>query len=1019
MATPPSLTQIAFAGGLDESQHDEILDPSKAFLVAQNVRQDQRGGFTKRLGFDALTLTRLSGSRSAGRRLLEYNGNPIIIDGSYLDAYSSAASKNITRGRISECTCRLMDLPQAAPSSVVYDVEYCNGYMAVAYGTGVSTATSPDGTALISVVSATTGETVSEPAATPSAVGVTVIGSYGSRYFIFFAYDNGTTGITAFYFDTQNPANGWTSIGTVAGTTSNAYPAVASHSSGVFIAYGTTSGGSRVTVERYTIAGSASSTTITAAATPGKVSCDVSTGNTLWVAFSQSANINVIGLNPANLASITSTATTALTTAVGVQNIGICEGSSSGTARAWVLDSASSTIKTCGITTSAGAAVAGSSNTTCNAMPISRSFQQGGRYYMAVAPSPTASTVNGNGQSLCVVVDWSEDASALRPVANIEPGLVTSVGMFCKFTPVSSTKRAYGFQIVKRGLATVAGLIAGDGSGGCMLAELDFGSRNRWQGAKHGNSLFIGGALLSVFDGQSVREVGFLARPTTPSTSLGAGTLAATYKYVAVYETTDAAGNVVVSGVSSPVSVTPATNNVTVSTKPYAVSSYAGLTTNVVFHRTLAGGEPPYYRLAAVASNPSTSSVSYADDTSDATLATRSKLYAPNLPGTAGEAQDRRAPPGLVHIASFNGMLVGAKGSSLFYSGQEVYGEATWFTPLFEVPLSGSGDISGLEVLDGTLYIFREDRIYGAGGEPPTDNGAAGGLGVPRLLSSDVGCVEANSIVATSLGVFFQSRRGIELLTRSGSVVWVGEAIQRTLATYPIVTSAVLDAQNSLVRFSLTTSESAGAASTSGRDAIYDLTLQSWISIDNKAGVINGQTGTGVGSQDACMVKISGSWRYAWLGQDGIVHYERLTSDGSAYLDDSTWITVLVETSWFKLGGLQGQQHLNRVLLLARKSSDVSVSISLAYNYETTYRTATTYSAATVNTLLTGGWPITQLKHDPHDDAECQSVRVRISDATPADSGTSVGTGKGAALLGLTLDITPKPGVFDVPEGAS
>lgn len=1018
MATPPSLTQIAFAGGLDESQEDEILDPSKAFLVLRNVRQDKRGGLTKRLGFGSQSRTRLSGSRSAGYRLLEYKGNPIVIDGSYLDAYSSAAAKNITRGRVSECTYRLMDLPQSAPSSVVYDVEYCNGFMAVAYGTSVSTATSPDGAPFVAVVSASTGETISEPTATPVATGMAVIGSYGSRYFILFAYENSTTQISALYFDTQTPANGWVSIGVVAATTSNAYPAVASHSTGVFIAYGTTSGASRVSLARYTIAGSASSTTITAASTPGKVSCDVSTGGTLWIAFSQSANINVVGLNPANLASITSTATTAMAAAAGVQNLGICEGSTSGTARAFVVDSGTASIEMCGITTVAGAATAAASVTVYNAIAMSRSFHQGGRYYMAVAPSPTASTVNGNGQSLCVVVDWSEDTASLRPVANIEPGLVTSVGMFCKFTAVSSTKRAYGFQVVKRGLATVAGLVAGDGSGGCMLAELDFGSRNRWQGAKHGNSLFLGGALLSVFDGQSVREAGFLARPTLPTTSLGAGTLAATYKYVAVYETTDAAGNVVVSGVSSPVSVTPATNNVTVSTKPYAVSSYTGLTTNVVFHRTLAGGEPPYYRLAAVASSPAASSVSYADDTADPTLATRSKLYAPNLPGTAGEAQDRRSPPGLVHIVSFNGMLVGAKGSSLFYSGQEVYGEATWFTPLFEVPLSGAGDISGLEVLDGTLYVFREDRIYGTGGEAPTDNGTSGGLGVPRLLSSDVGCIEANSIVATSLGVFFQSRRGIELLTRSGSVVWVGESVHRTLASYPVVTSAVLDAPNSLIRLALTEGESGGAVTGDGVDIVYDLTLQTWISTDDKTtGTFPVTTFTP--SQDACMVNVLGTWRYAWLSTDGTVRYELLAGDGFEHCDNGNWVTMSAETGWFKTSGLQGVQFLSRMLLLARRSTDHNLSIALAYNYETSYRSAREWTHTQIASLLSDGWPITQLKHDAHDDAECQAVRVKISDAVHSAWAQGDESGKGSTWLGLTFDITPKPGLFDVPEGAS
>lgn len=996
MATPPSLTQIAFAGGIDESQHDEILDPTKSFLVAQNVRQDQRGGFTKRLGFVGLPRTSVQGvTRSTGRRLSQFNGAPVVIDENFLYVHSEEANSSSLRSTMAGgCSYRLMPGPGGGEFfDPVLDVEYCNGFIAVATRLGGLT-----------VLSAGSGTTVL--GRTPVSGTYTFVGSYGGRYFIAISY---ATAIDAYLLDTQNLAAGWTTLATVAASPAPMIPSIASLSDRVAVAFGTTSGASRVTVATYNASGLLQTRNITAGTTPTAVSVDGSVAGTLWVAFDQGTSVNVIGIDADSLSTTLATATTALTASTAVASLGICEGTTAGTALVYEVSTAAGYRTNIGlVTTVAGAASVLSSGTTSNIIPIGRLFAFGGRFYSAAAPAPTAVTVTGyvgNSQGLCVVVDWL----ASRPVANIEPGLVAGIWPYGKFAAVSATKRISGVFVTKRGVPTAASLASGDVAIGSILVELDLGTRKRWPIAHHNGRMFIGGGLLSVFDGEEVYEAGFLCRPTTPTTSLSAGALTGTYKYVAVYEAIDANGDITVSGVSNPVSVSPAAQNVTLSTGDYPVTCRTERTPYVVYYRTLAGGEPPYYRLIQGG----------VDSMSDATLATRSKLYAPNLPGTVGESQDRRAPPGLVHIASYNGMLVGAKGASLFYSGQEVYGEATWFTPLFEVPLSGAGDISGLEVLDGTLFVFREDRIYAVNGDPPTDNGAAGGLGVPRLVATDVGCVEANSIVATSLGVFFQSRRGIELLTRSGSVVWIGEAIQRTLASYPVVTSAVLDAQNSLVRFSLVASESAGVASTDGRDAVYDLTLQAWVSIDNKAGVIQGQTGTGVGSQDACMVKIAGSWRYAWLGGDGIVHYERLTSDGSAYLDDSTWITMIAETSWFKLGGLQGQQHMSRALLLARKSTDANLSIVLAYNYETTFRTATTYTGATVNTLLSGGWPITQLKHDPHDDAECQSIRVRIADATPTGVGVTVGTGKGASLLGLTLDITPKPGVFDVPEGAS
>src|SRR5690606_19360093 len=120
--------------------------------------------------------------------------------------------------------------------------------------------------------------------------------------------------------------------------------------------------------------------------------------------------------------------------------------------------------------------------------------------------------------------------------------------------------------------------------------------------------------------------------------------------------------------------VEPSDEKVTVSVPPLTISSrIAKGSTRVAFYRTTDGGEPPYHRLAAVTNNTSSASVSYEDSTSDATLATRGLLYAPNLPGTVGESLDRRPPPGLLHIVSYNGMLVGATGETLWYSGQEVY----------------------------------------------------------------------------------------------------------------------------------------------------------------------------------------------------------------------------------------------------------------------------------------------------------------------------------------------------------
>jgi hypothetical protein len=1016
MATPPSLTQIAFAGGLDESQEDEILDPSRSFLVLRNTRQDKRGGLTKRLGFDAMTLARLtspSSSRSAGYRLMEFNGEPVVIDGTYLDAYSSVAAKNLKRSRVPECSVRVLD----APGRIVADSEYCNGYIAIASGVAGYSGYTGAQAASVSVIDSN-GAVVRPLEALGNSTSSIHLASFSSRYIVAAVKDTLANDISTYILDTQSLTSGWVALATITSVT-NSWPSICSLSDRVAIAYGR-AGAPTLGVSTLNASGVITSTTIAAGAPPpAYIGISGSTGGTLWVAYDVSLDVTVIGLNPSTLAT-TATAAIAITVGGSVEHVDIVEGPTN-QARVLAYNGGNGTLLRASVTISAGAATPTAMTSLVGIGAASRPFYYNSRHYIACyGGSLDYTAVEDNSQAVAVLADWTNNEAVVRPVANLSPGLVVGRQFRGKFSAAASTRYVYAYETTRSGAADVLNVRVGYGSG-ASVAVIDFADRHRWQAKTYDGRLYMSGGVVSAYDGETVSEVGFLHAPAAPTTGTSGTGITGTFKYVAIYEEVDCAGVRTVSGVSSPsASVSPANQTVAVTTAGIGITSRIGTErigtsrTRIVFYRTLTGGEPPYYRLGTV-NCLGAISYTYNDSTTDATLATYAKLYAPNLPGTAGEAQDRRAPPALSCIESYNGMLVGCARSSVFYSGQQVYGEATWFSPLFEVPIPDAGDVKAVKALDGTLFVFKEQSIYAVAGEPPTDNGASGGLGTPRIIATDVGCSEVSSLVSTSLGIFFQSRRGIELLTRAGQVVWIGEAIQRTLASYPVVSSAVLDAPSSLVRFSLAASESSGLVSGNGVDVVYDLTLQTWISVDDKT---TGPAATTLTpSQDACMVKVSDTWRYAWLTTDGTVRYERLSSDASAHIDDTNWITMSVETAWFKTAGLQGNQQLNRLLFLARKSTDHKLSISLAYNYETSYRSARQWTHTEIASLLSSGWPITQLKHDPHDDAECQAVRVKISDAV--HSGGTTGTGKGSKWLGLTLDITPKPGVFDVPEGAS
>ncbi len=378
---------------------------------------------------------------------------------------------------------------------------------------------------------------------------------------------------------------------------------------------------------------------------------------------------------------------------------------------------------------------------------------------------------------------------------------------------------------------------------------------------------------------------------------------------------------------------------------------------------------------------------------SDATLATQAQLYGSgNLPGTNGAGQDRRAPCALSHLVSYADMLVGSYASTLYYSAGPVEGEGTWFSPAFLATVPGTGDITGLAAQDGTLYVFKSGSVYAIAGESPSDSGSSGGFGSPRRLACDVGCTEPDSLVVTSAGIFFRSARGIELLTRSGSVVPIGAEIQTTLADFPIVSSATLDDHEGLVYFTLAAAESGGLVSGDGRDLVFDLAVGGWMSVDDKRGASAHEA-----SQDSAMVSIASKPRFAWLGVDGTVRYEKLATDADAHLDGSSFVTSQYELPPIKLG-LQQEQRVYEIMALFERHSAAGLLIEVANDFGD-------YDAAD-NKAWTEAATLGERQLSFRPKAHGEAVQLRVSDTAPA----VLGTGKGFTFVGISADIAPKQG---------
>jgi len=974
---------------ITEASRDELVDFGTKNLRGENIRPFHQGEASTRFGFQALGNAHLDATTpTAGYKLLTSDMTTARICDGFIEVYDAASACWIVRGRVPECSLATIELPSLGTASTIEDQEYCNGYIAVGYRVvGSVNATY----AFYALVNATSWAVVRAPEqlATAVTIGPVLLGSYGTIITAVVADLTGST-IKAWYLDTASAATinaGWVSIGTLASDfqAGNAV-AVTSLSNRVALVYRNTSAGtSKATLLTFTSAGIAATTTInTSSVLPGTVDVAGSIADTLWVAWNETTAVNLIGVNGTTLAT---TATKVLMATCGTTpvTLGIAPSSAAGKGRLVINDTTSGNIVIArSFKTTAGAAAGdGAGVSIQNAVPCGRPLQYAGRYYV-----PTYGGAGGNDQKVCILVDLTDDVTSLRPIANVAPGLaVTSAYSKGKITAVAS-KLYFGLEITRSGAANAS-----------ALAEFDFASATRWHSATFGGSVYLSGGVLSCWDGTRVAEACFLMRPTLPTTSTGGTgiTCVTGWRYVCIYEEVDSDGNWHVSGISTPSASTTAVTNktVTVSTAPLTISSRINTTSNqaasvrVAVYRTLDGGVAPYYRIGTSVNDTTSATVTFADAVPDATAAANAKLY--EQPGVNATSQDRRAPPGLSCIVAYNGMLVGASGSDVWASGQNVSGEGVWFSPVFQEPVAGDGDINAMWVMDGTLFAAKRRDIYAIAGEAPSDNGASGGLGLPRKLAVDVGAVSSITCV-TSLGAFYLSDRGIELFTRAQTTQRIGQPVQDQLSAFPYVSAMTLDPSSSgTVLVDLSSDLVLGLAAGTGRTLVFDMSSANWICVDRRrslAGVADAP------SQSARMVYTANGHRYAWMDATGVVHVETRTSHLDA---DHTFVTPLIETGWFN--GFQNEQRVYRVSLLFQRYTAAGLKVEVAYDYGD--------YVALDNAVWTFAQTSGQRQLEIAIKPRGESMKFRITATTPADLSDG---GQGIGLFGIQLDLAEKQG---------
>ena len=1014
------LPQITFAGGIDESIRPEAVDPSSAFTVVENVRQTQRGGFDKRCGRTLLpSYNNLDGvARTVGGKLLNDGGSCVVcaLDptaGVLFQSYSEALQASVNLGgKVPDCDVKLhpVAMPGASTSTPSFEsVAYANGYVCGAWTGGQATPS-----IYAALFDGTDWGTVLGPDNPHGVQGFDVlVAGYGVYLFLVVANGASHT-VTYQILDTTSATSinaGWSTATTLVSDFSGSL-AVDSLSDRIVIAYVSTSS-KTVGIAYVQWAATATATISTTTNSPTHVDI-AATAAALFVCWNDGTNMFVGGYDP--------TALTVVYAAVGLGTVAAGAGAmilcAPATLSGYLVVNWSATLP-CAMTVfawhmvSTAVTVQGSA-VVYNANACSRAINVNERVFLHAFSGDYSGQSTPALQQQVVLVDVTAPLNNfLRPVACPTFNLSVPSQYFSTVLGHAGTKPSLVYDAATATYLCPLGVKQSGVANASVILEYNFAGAQRWKSVSHNGATYLTGGILAYSDGDRVAEAGFLFRPPKPTiTTGGTGiTMSTGRSYVLIYEEVDALGNWCVSGISDPVSSGAVSNKtISVACTPLTITGRINVApsgnvvtgTRIALYATTDGNLPPYYRLGVVANNTTSATTTYADITSDATLATKAVLYSPDLPSYVGGSLDRRAPCGMAHIASYNGMLVGALGQVLYWSGQPVTGEATWFSPVFQQPVMGHGDITGLAVQDGSLFVFFDDEVHGVSGDIPADNGSAGGLGTPRRLAASTGCIDGRSICRTATGIFFQSRRGIELLSRSQDVSWIGEQVRMTTASFPVCVAATLDYASERVYF-----EMVDSGPTYGRCLVYNLTLQAWESIDRRTNV-NGLLD--LPAVSAAMIVLSGVPRYAHITPYGDVYYE----DPTTYLDArSYWVTKRVHSAWIKSGGLQGQQLVNRVLLLGQGTDAADILCTFANDYNSGFGTAQTKTADVIASLPTYNL---QLEFRPDANDVTQATRVQLVDATPTN--VSVGTGQGPLWIGLLFEVAPQVGGYQLPDAA-
>jgi hypothetical protein len=465
----------------------------------------------------------------------------------------------------------------------------------------------------------------------------------------------------------------------------------------------------------------------------------------------------------------------------------------------------------------------------------------------------------------------------------------------------------------------------------------------------------------------------------------GGNLSAGVYQYVTVYEWVSPGGSVVRSQPSAPASVTTGINDkVTLNLRlPLYQTSQRllgveGVPSRIVVYRTTVGGTEFFRLLSVTPTSAATGgaitwpALSVSDGFADAFLGGEI-LY------TQLELANDPPPPAwdvsawgdrLVIINALNRQQLWI--SKALASDPAGNPRSVEFSASLVVLLPpGNGGAEAVAAIDEKLVVFKRGAIYLLTGSGPDANGQGSGWGVPREISSDVGCLSRRSVVVSEAGVFFEGDAGIYLLDRSMQLQFVGSAVQDLLPGLPSlpqvpvgkVVSAVALQRWHEVRF---------AIADSNQILVFNYLYSRW----SRFAI---QSTTGAQAETTDRIRDLGE-----LGGNMLVLKDTASASvtnihgedpAGAYQDRGVNYPLQLATPWFKLSGVSGYQRVRDLLFTAEFRSAMDLFIELFYDYSGSVGNSFTFGTAVIPPSTV---PKTVRVKIPQQ--KCQALKVRYTD---------------------------------------